>query len=50
MSDKKAPDMSGYLSDRVFDGIRVLSDEQRRRHLDRIQRLRAKRDMDKKTS
>lgn len=44
MSDKtKYPDMSTYVSPRVFEGKRVLSPEEAERHRDRLNRALAKR-------
>jgi hypothetical protein len=37
------PDVSNYTSDRVFDGVRVLTQKQREEHLARLKKAREKR-------
>ncbi len=32
------PDISDYTSDRVFEGVRVLTERQRQEHLERLKR------------
>jgi hypothetical protein len=37
------PKVSDYVSDRVFDGVRILTEIQRQEHLERLKRALAKR-------
>lgn len=37
------PDMHSYTSDRVFDGVRILTEKQRQEHLERLKRALDKR-------
>jgi hypothetical protein len=37
------PKVSDYVSDRVFDGVRILTQKQREEHLERLKRALEKR-------
>lgn len=37
------PDVSNYTSDRVFEGVRILTEKQRQEHLERLNRALEKR-------
>lgn len=37
------PNVSDYTSDRVFDGVRILTEKQRQEHLERLKRQLEKR-------
>lgn len=32
------PDVSNYISDRVFDGVRILTEKQKQEHLARLKK------------